>query len=569
MTVRLALALLAAFTAGLATAWWLGMPQHSPSLEPLAPASAPMEQGRPAATNTERRAAPTSNTNGLSLTSLSAIRALESEFEQNLALLRLIEHDDADALIARLDEAQRALTGSDYVAATSMILTRLSELAPTAALEYILDHPGFAQRAWISAVFFAWARRDLPASRAAIDTLPGGLARVAGEALLRAREDLGGRERRALAAELRLGAVPLSATASFSDAWAQAQAAGNPGARAQQLQQVLRSWASSDPEAALAAVSQLDNPQLKQGLTFAALDLWARSDARSATLAILNQTDLPQRDALLSRAMAQFADADLPGAMTLLAEAPASRQDSLRLGLVNALAKNDPGLLNQWLTDSESAQFKESAYHRLLSPLATGNGSADLSWIEGLPPVDALKAETMAISYLAAGDPQRAAQRIDDLPEGPTRNNAMVRLASQWSGANPEDAVAWHRSLPAEAQARTLPTLAANWAERDFAGASRYLDGVRDAEVRQSARMNMIRHAQNAGQVDEILRDLSDPTIRRIGVMRAFDHLQRIDPVSARRYEAEAEAAREAQILRSNSVRTRGNQATGSIIPSG
>lgn len=548
---RATVALLLAFGAGFAVAWGLAT-QTEQSTQPSSGAS-----GRPGIGSTaprQPRAVYPERPQPAELagepSSLGAIAQLDSEFAQNLALLRLIENDDAGALLARLEDAARSLGGSDYVAATSMVLTRLTELDPQAALDYALLTPGFAQRAWLSAIFFAWARTDFAASQAAFHNLPAMARTTAAEAILRAREDLGQAAREALATELGLPAVPLTPTATFEEAWAQAQRGGNDRVRMNQLQQVLQSWTASDPQAAWAAVQAIDNRSLRQGMTYQAMYFWAQNDPQGAIDAITSDTLIDERNQMLMQAMTVLGERDLDAALSRINLLPDGLAHSGRLALVAQLATQDPGLLDEWLRDADDASFKRAAYQQLLSPLLSGNGTGNLDWIDRLPEADAREAESLAITYLSSADPERAVTRIDNLPPGPARNNATVNLAGNWASSDPQAAAAWFDTLPAQERDRTLPNLISNWAERDYDGASAYLDRLPRGEPRESARSLLIGRTRDADRIDEILADISTPLVRQNAVVQAYRQLLGIDPDRARRYEAEAQAAEQAQRIR-------------------
>jgi hypothetical protein len=549
--LRSATGWLIAFGAGFALAWWLGTrtDRSAPAVPPAissrsaaAPALARADNADP------ERQLPAQRDRAAS--DLGAIAQLDSEFEQNLALLRLIENDDAAALLARLEDAARSLGGSDYVAATSMVLTRLTELDPQAALDYALRTPGFAQRSWLSAIFFAWARSDFAASQAAFRNLPAMARTIAAQAILRAREDLGQAAREALATELGLPAVPLTPTATFEEAWAQAQRGGNDRVRMNQLQQVLQAWTATDPQAAWDAVQAIDNRQLRQGMTYQAMYFWAQNDPQGAIDAIAGNTRVDDRNQMLMEAMKVLGERDLGAALDRVSLLPEGLQQSGRLALVAQVAAQDPSLLDEWLSDSDSNRFKRQAYQQLLGPLLAGNDDASLDWIDRLPEADAREAENLAITYLSSSDPERAVARIDNLPPGSARNNATVNLVGNWASSDPRAAAAWFDTLPAEQRDRTLPNLISNWAGQDYEGAAAYLDRMPRGEPRQSARALLIGRARDADRIDEIMADISAPSVRQNAVVLAYRQLLRVAPDRARRYEAEAQAAEEALRVR-------------------
>lgn len=555
-SLRSASGWLIAFGAGFALAWWLGI-RTDATATPVAAANSGLDgaapaRARPGNTDPARRP-PVPRDSAPS--DLGAIAQLDSEFEQNLALLRLIEHDDAAALLARLEDAARSLGGSDYVAATSMVLTRLTELDPQAALDYALLTPGFAQRSWLSAIFFAWARSDFAASQAAFQNLPAMARTIAAQAILRAREDLGQAAREALANELGLPAVPLTPTATFEQAWAQAQRGGNDRVRMNQLQQVLQAWTATDPQAAWDAVQAIDNRRLRQGMTYQAMYFWAQNDPQGAIDAIAGNTRMDERNQMLMQAVTVLGERDLSAALERVSLLPEGLQQSGRLALVAQVAAQDPGLLDEWLSEGDGNRFKRQAYQQLLSPLLSGSGDASLDWIDRLPTADAREAENLAITYLSSSDPERAVARIDNLPPGSARNNATVSLVGNWASSDPRAAAAWFDTLPAEQRDRSLPNLISNWAEQDYEGASAYLDRLPRGEPRQSARALLIGRARDADRIDDIMADISAPTVRQNAVIQAYRQLLRVDPDRARRYEAEAQTAEEALRVRRRSRR--------------
>ncbi|MEM9741601.1 MAG: hypothetical protein AAF918_02855 [Pseudomonadota bacterium] len=477
--------------------------------------------------------------------SMASLAEIDGDFAQTLALYQLIATDDADALLARLAALPAGLSQSDSEAAASIVLARLAEFDPDRALRYILERPGLSQRRWISTVFDIWGKRDLAAGQAAALDLVPTLRTIAGAALLRSRSDLSAAQREAIAAELSLSRLPLSPGADLALAWSQAESVRQPELRRSQRQEILSAWATTDPEAAWAALRASPDRTDRARLAYQLFDTWARLDPAAAVDALANDSTIPRRNALLMSTMQVYADQDLEAAQMRLDSLEPSVQLQARIGFVAPLARQSVDRALAWIQEGNGIQGRAQGYMMLINTLVKEPTTVDFPWIDELPKQDAQVVQSTLVRTLSRRDPERARDYVDTLQNAELRQQAVPMLANAWAGYDPEVAARWVDTLPTDERALATPTLLVAWARSDFEAAERYRNSFASARERERGAVELLQAAPSADAVEALLNDVASDEFRPRAVVTAYSRLRRLDPARAAVFKDEFDELRD------------------------
>lgn len=293
----------------------------------------------------------------------------------------------------------------------ALALSELARKDPQKALQIADSSGSETGSSDMMQIFGAWALRDPEAAKAAAAGMTG-----------RARE------------QAQRGLVNALLQSDPSAAWDYAQSLPPEGAAYRQ--QVIQTWAGSDPHAALRAAFSI-----KDGNT--------RANAVSGAVAAWSRTDFP--DAL------QYA---------IAVEDTTLRSDIFR-AMSSDAGQNRQQLLNAMVEHMPIGDNFQSALSNIFSGWARDNPAEAAAAVSQLPPGPALAraTEQIASQWARAGASDEVLAWAQQLPQGEARTNALESLFSQLSTKDPQQALAALAGLSPEDRGNALRSLAAGWSK--------------------------------------------------------------------------------------------------------
>lgn len=317
-------------------------------------------------------------------------------------------------------------------------------------------------------------------------------------ALALARELVATREQRAIYSSLfaQLAADPASAVARLT-----AVPAGE--GRDFALRALADGWSRTDPAAALAWARSLAGAD--------------RPPAMEAVLATLGTTD-PLR-------AIELAHETLTGAAF----------ERTLVAALQALTRTDPkaaGALVNTLTPGDAQTQAALAVARALAAQNPGDA---LAWARTLAAGDTQRlAVNNVLEIWAAKDPVAAGQYVVRMNAGPEQETAAGHLA-RLLAANPAGAIAWAQSFTSEpSRQAALVNLASAWAQRDPAAAARWAGSLASPDVRTPALHGALSYwvMQDSGAARNFIFGLTGETQTEAAAYLA-PRLAQQDPVAA------------------------------------
>lgn len=504
---------LAIAAACLAAGYWLGQANLPSTAHDAAAEQTPTRAVEPFAPAADP-AAPV-NRPGPTAISLAELAQLPSEFDQTLALYRLIEPLDTKALLELINQADRELYGHDLAAATAIMFGRLAELNPGFALQEVLNRPSTAKAQRLSAIFHTWSRQDLAAALGAAENLPINLRQTATLAIVRARDDLALGERREIAAAANM-TLPLTvASTDFNEAWRLALEEEKTGLRMQNLTSIASQWAQSDPRAAIQAVAELADRNLYNRVHAHIIHQWASQDAQQALDYLMAQPASPQRKNELTIVFAQLARQDPADALARAESLPPALQQAALNSIIYPWAQQDPQAVSDWMLSQDNRELSFMAAYAVAQNMINSDIDAAMIWLDELPEGYAKAVTPTLVASLANNDPQRAADWIQQLDDAQTRAQAERTLASNWARSDPQAAAGWVAEQAPEQRPGLYSQLTPNWYQFDPDAAVEFARGLENSTERDQALLNLLWLAQRDGRYPNLIDEISDPELRR------------------------------------------------------
>ena len=470
--------------------------------------------------------------------SLAEIQDIQSEFERTAALYNLLESADADAIEALLDEAGDLPTQAQVRAAKSVIYSRYVELAPQATLRHIVAQTGANHLALVPSMV-AWARNDLDAAVAYIDTLDERLGTSVVLAILSTVEDLSDADQDRIAERFStqeyLWRIRASAEAKTNPlgAWQNALAMAEGKAGSQTLWSIAFTWFETDPAAALSALNDLPDPGNRTSWQRSLMNRWVATDHNAALHWALSLPNIPQRASLLviaAKAAARESPSDVLGmARTLEGE---EREQVVRAAL-NAWGQTDPVAALQALEGFNEPQMAAAVRGSLVAAWAQDDAEAAFEWVLGQTASDGRSALlSSTLGALAVSDPRGALALASDL-DGNARPRAIEHVLRQWGRDDPRAAAAWLDSST-DRSPSTVSAVVGAYTSLDPEEALDWLLTQSVEAQRQSVSMIVRRVAEDSLQRAESLLDrIGDPMTRSAAGSTLLSNWVGIDPRAA------------------------------------
>ena len=440
------------------------------------------------------------------------IAAMSSDFDQTAGLYQLLAPLNANEVDRLIDEAAGAFSGSDYRAATAIMIARLAEIDPDLAILRLGSADRHVEQHWTRAIFHSWARQDLDAALASAVLLKPGGRRVAGRAILQAREDLLLSERRDIAE--RLGTELLIADrGNFAEAWNEALDEPSMQQRFQKLAVVAAQWGMADPMAAMAALESLPPDAMERGISTQIIHGWARQDPQAALAWVLDNDDSPQGPSMIAAVLQLLGQDDLNAALEVARGLEEEQRQNAMHSLIGSWVNADLQAATQWVLNESAGAEREGYLATMVHLLA--DQEAMLEWLDGLPPEDAVTLLPYSIGAIARADPLEAAAQIDRIDDPLARMSAVESLARSWARRDPQAAQDWLGDQPRDAREAATDDLVNGWAREDPEGALAFTLSLPGGDSRDQMLAGLIGHLSTE-QAEVAVSEIQDDRTRRM-----------------------------------------------------
>jgi hypothetical protein len=271
---------------------------------------------------------------------------------------------------------------------------------------------------------------------------------------------------------------PASSTQPELDA---ALAHGDAQRRAQEFFPKFAALVGRDPEAALAYLRGVRRGQeFTQGLFILIDNISRRDPDRAVALAAELATNRDEFN-VFAMLFSRFAQENVALALERLPRVPAGggRESALR-ALLDAWARSAPDAAMAWARALPDVSERNLALESVFRDLATRDPGAAITRAPGaLAGTHLERVLEVAFNTLAASDPSRAAQLLEELPPGDVQTIAVMDVARALATRDVTRALAWANSLGIDfTRWLALSSVLSVWAQREPLAAANYVVGM-------------------------------------------------------------------------------------------
>ena len=263
--------------------------------------------------------------------------------------------------------------------------------------------------------------------------------------------------------------------------------ANNGGrSRSGEYSMLLQKWAQVDPKLAMGFLEKQKDPGAKFGGYRSVLTTWTRNNPQEAIAwAEANGTPAEgtpgadQGNFAMAGIVSQLAKTDVDWALRLAESQPASMArgrmiDSLADQLVSQ--KGDVAAREAAMNIADES-LRGGMVSRMASQLAQSDPAAAANWVQSMPAGDTRnKAMASIIGPWADKDPAAAAAFLTTIPLSPESDDSRARLAQTIGRKDPESALPWAGSITdPKARMSTTADIIQGWMRRDPEPAKQYI----------------------------------------------------------------------------------------------
>ncbi|MCY3883754.1 MAG: hypothetical protein OXG24_02440 [Gammaproteobacteria bacterium] len=260
---------------------------------------------------------------------------------------------------------------------------------------------------------------------------------------------------------------------------------------------VTRVWASSDPQSALSAVTEVQHGPLRRELQETIVRTWAREKPRELMISIDGLPDLV-RSTALSSVLSEIAG-DYPkeaASLVVKMEAGAAKAEAAS-GVVSSWSYRDPkGALDWVLNEPAIQEFRPVLLETVLDSLVEADPELAMDTAVAQPISDKrgpIGMEYIVISNLSRQDLNKAIELFPQVRAGFTKqlalqtiNGALIRIGKI------DDAFAMVEGLPESERQKPYMDLASSWAGSDPEEMLNSMNRFPSEDVRSKAAMELL-----------------------------------------------------------------------------
>lgn len=470
---------------------------------------------------------------------------LRGDFTQTAALYLLAASADRKGIERLLEEAQSIDRVSERRAAMSILYERFGELDPGAAIDHMMGREEGVESEWLYAVFYGWAREDLDGALAGAARLDERHRRIAGTAIVRARDDLPVAQLQALESQLDVrlpirdpSTTDLRTPKAAQRSWQNALAISDREARRYALFTLAHEWARKDPQAAIQAIESLRERSQREMLLQMAVQGWSQTDPQKAAEWVLARPPSHARAQLLSSALSAVVAKDPSAALAMLDRLSATERERIMPSVLMNWARREPQAAAAWLQKQDDVQKRQDALVMLANAYAERDPDEAMRWASSLPEETAQLVMGQVIERIARDDPERASIVVRQMKEGPQRASAVSRVAQVWAQWDPRAALSW---VQMQSGSDVTPDLYrgifGQWAIYDPEAAVSQSNFFLDSDTRDAAILGILEGAQlDSDDADRLYQRLAGAEAKRQAASRLYVQLRATDPRAAERY---------------------------------
>jgi hypothetical protein len=259
---------------------------------------------------------------------------------------------------------------------------------------------------------------------------------------------------------------------------------------------LLSQWAETDGAAAMAYAKEKLQGQgpMMSGVTMGVVGTWARHDPEAVWKWYLQTRDSGERtpmggpEGYLTGIFGGLASGNLDTAFARLATLQDHEKQAAMQGI--SISAMDPRNRDALLARASSldADLRGSLYRSLASSWMMTDPDGAIGWIDTLPADERKGVVAQAGGMLMWSDPARGAELQLKNADEKSLPQTYASIAGTWAARDPQAAAEWLNKQPAGPQLdNARQTFAFTIAERDPAGAFEWAKAITDDNSRQSA----------------------------------------------------------------------------------
>ncbi len=218
------------------------------------------------------------------------------------------------------------------------------------------------------------------------------------------------------------------------------QMRGDTGVRA--LQQVMASWATTDPTSAMLALNLIESPA-KRNQIIQNVGHNLSMHGSDKVLEWLDALDVETRSSQMGMVLMQIAQHEPRRALEyVMANSTEADLGNTLVSVLQTASRANPGIVQDYIAQLPAGTNTDGLYRQIASNLAANDGQATLQWIDGLTGSAKVSALSGAAATLALNDPDLASTLITQMPND-AGSHLLQNIGVQMSRNDPAGALVW------------------------------------------------------------------------------------------------------------------------------
>lgn len=392
--------------------------------------------------------------------------ALPTDFAETEALYVIAGRADTFGVQDLIQQALSIADRNDRRAALSILLLRLTELDPYAALEIARDPALGNSMPYERTVWTTWGRLDLDEALAAAKNGTFEQKNTAAQALFRSVRNFDAEKIELINAslginpgrEMRSQQIYALADASPAEAIRYIESHGSVAAQREEFGW-LAYYMSRHGDLLQSNYAELIQSDGNRKIFEQSLASYgAQSNPAEALEQFIADPSNPQLQATAHAALRNLSQQDPEGALAYLERIPdKSMREGLAMAVVQILATTDPQRALAWARENETTMNQPSLVATIVGQIAQTDPQLALTEAQAIQNSESrAQAVMMAVSFSAHSDPAAAANMLELVTDANTRRNIVGQLGQQWAEADLDGAVQWVATLSPEDQKPAL-----------------------------------------------------------------------------------------------------------------